>query len=343
MNAVFSMYSISTLQHRTRTAQHLPSDRIFAILAGWQWQELVYGAYGNEVSVVRIGTCSWKFPSWNGLVYDPDSPSRYLAQYARRFSTVEIDQWFWSLFGERSLSLPSRETVAEYLADTPDNFTFSIKVPNSITLTHFYRKSRSEPLTENPHFLSADLFERFLELIEPLGERTVALMFQFEYLNKRKMPNPVAFIEALDRFFSSLAARGYRWPLAVEPRNPQFLTSAYFNMLAHHSVSHVFTHGYYMPEAWKVGSAFGHLMRDRAVIRLLGRDRKGMESKTGKEWNMRVAPQDEELEQIADMIADLEERGFTTTVNVNNHYEGSAPGTIEALTPLLSSRSVTIS
>jgi hypothetical protein len=50
---------------------------------------------------LRIGTCSWKYDSWKGLVYDPDKkyrPDDYLADYARHFTTVEIDQWFWSLF-----------------------------------------------------------------------------------------------------------------------------------------------------------------------------------------------------------------------------------------------------
>ncbi len=291
--------------------------------------------------MIRVGTCSWKFPSWNGLVYDAESSSRYLAQYARRYSTVEIDQWFWSLFGMQSVSLPRRETVAEYLADTPDDFTFSIKVPNSLTLTHFYRKNRSEPLTGNPWFLSTDLFDRFLELIEPLGERTISLMFQFEYQNKRKMPDPPAFIEALDRFFTSISSRARQWPLAVEPRNPQFLTSTYFNMLATHGVSHAFTHGYYMPAASKVYSSFDHMLGEHTIIRLLGRDRKAIEEKTGKKWHSRVEPHDEDLERIADMIADLEERGFTTTVNVNNHYEGSAPRTIDTLTALLNTRSLT--
>ena len=50
---------------------------------------------------LRIGTCSWKYESWKGLVYEPDKryrPDDYLRGYARHFNTVEIDQWFWSLF-----------------------------------------------------------------------------------------------------------------------------------------------------------------------------------------------------------------------------------------------------
>ena len=53
---------------------------------------------------VRIGTCSWKYDSWKGLVYDPDRqyrPDDYLPDYAKHFTTVEIDQWFWSLFPTR--------------------------------------------------------------------------------------------------------------------------------------------------------------------------------------------------------------------------------------------------
>lgn len=50
---------------------------------------------------LRIGTCSWKFDSWKGLFYDADNnyrPDDYLADYSRHLDSVEIDQWFWSLF-----------------------------------------------------------------------------------------------------------------------------------------------------------------------------------------------------------------------------------------------------
>lgn len=46
---------------------------------------------------LNIGTCSWKYESWQGLMYDPDKryrPDDYLPDYARYFNTVEIDQWF---------------------------------------------------------------------------------------------------------------------------------------------------------------------------------------------------------------------------------------------------------
>ncbi len=91
---------------------------------------------------LRIGTCSWKYDSWKGLVYDRDkhySTDDYLADYARLFDTVEIDQWFWSLFPQGA-KLPDSQTVKFYAESVPDDFLFTIKVPNSITLTHYFAK-----------------------------------------------------------------------------------------------------------------------------------------------------------------------------------------------------------
>ena len=86
------------------------------------------------MSPVRVGTCSWKFESWAGLVYSAAKGIDYLAEYARHYDTVEIDQWFWSLFDE-SVVLPKPDVVQSYLASVPDDFLFTVKVPNSITLT----------------------------------------------------------------------------------------------------------------------------------------------------------------------------------------------------------------
>lgn len=285
-----------------------------------------------EVEMVRIGSCSWKFPSWNGLVYDSNSHARFLAQYAGHYETVEIDQWFWSLFGERSIAMPKIETVAEYLADTPDSFTFSIKAPNSITLTHYYSRGRQkEQLTPNPWFLDRDLFLRFLEAVQPLQERTVSVMLQFEYLNKRKIASPAEFIQRLDAFLSSLGPAAETWNIGVEPRNPQFLDDRYFRTLASHRAHHVFTHGYFMPAAYSVFAEYGHLLTDRTVIRLLGADRKSIEKECGKRWNERIRAKPDDLTHIAEMIYELQTRAIDTTVNVNNHYEGSAPLTIGVL------------
>ena len=104
--------------------------------------------------MLRIGTCSWKYNSWRGIIYPEQKPVNYLQEYARHYSTVEIDQWFWSLFDADKAALPSPFTVREYMESVPRDFKFTIKIPNSITLTHFYKKEKDEPWILTIHRLN---------------------------------------------------------------------------------------------------------------------------------------------------------------------------------------------
>jgi uncharacterized protein YecE (DUF72 family) len=92
-----------------------------------------------------------------------------------------------------------------------------------------------------------------------------------------------------------------------------------------------------MPSITDVYQEWGDLIaeHDVVVIRLLGPDRKGIEGRTGKRWNRIVAPRDDELSAIVDMTEELLARGLNVYLNVNNHYEGSAPLTIERIRALL--------
>lgn len=80
---------------------------------------------------LRVGTCSWKFPSWQGLVYPAAKGINYLESYAQRYNAVEIDRWFWSLFGEESIGLPQPVDVEAYRRAVPDDFVFTVKAPNA--------------------------------------------------------------------------------------------------------------------------------------------------------------------------------------------------------------------
>jgi uncharacterized protein YecE (DUF72 family) len=135
------------------------------------------------MSKLRIGTCSWKYPSWRGLVYSP-GVDNYLQEYSRKYSTVEVDQWFWSLFPGQKIQLPDPGDVRQYRDSVPDDFQFSVKIPNSITLTHAYSKGKSSPGPANPSFLSHELFSEFLGILQPMDGVLGPLIFQFEYLNR---------------------------------------------------------------------------------------------------------------------------------------------------------------
>jgi len=70
-------------------------------------------------------------------------------------------------------------------------------------------------------------------------------------------------------------------------------------------------------------------------VRLHGYERDEIEKKTNKIYNQIVEPKDEELPGIIEMIQDMRSRGVEVYLNVNNHYEGSAPLTIEKIRGLL--------
>jgi uncharacterized protein YecE (DUF72 family) len=284
---------------------------------------------------LRIGTCSWKFPSWHGLVYSAPKGINYLAEYAQRYDTVEVDQWFWSLFGSDTVKLPEPPDVAEYRDAVPDDFRFTVKAPNSITLTHFYKKAQSDPLEPNPHFLSPALCQSFLSLLDPLRDVLGPIMFQFEYLNRQKMGSLHEFQEAFEAFAGQIP-RSY--PYAVEIRNGKWLDGSYFEFLNRNGLSPVLLQGYWMPAIAGVYQKWRSLILEQqtVVIRLHGPDRKGIEKQTGKQWDRVVAPKDDELAAVVDVIRELLNRDVQVYLNVNNHYEGSAPLTIERIEELLS-------
>jgi uncharacterized protein YecE (DUF72 family) len=281
---------------------------------------------------LRIGTCSWKYESWQGSVYSRGKEINYLKEYSTHFSTVEIDQWFWSLFKGDTVVLPKAEVVKEYARSVPPGFTFSIKVPNSITLTHHYNKKKNAPLVPNPHFLSTELMEKFLQTLEPLGDHIGPVMFQFEYLNKNKMTSLGHFTEMFEVFLQGLPA-GYQY--CIEIRNPNYLKNEYFDFLAKHRLGPVFLQGYYMPPIFDLYEKFKDRLSDPVVLRLHGLDRPGIEERTKNVWDTIVDPRDEELLQLRNIVNDLRERRHQVFINVNNHYEGCAPRTIEKIKDLL--------
>jgi len=284
-----------------------------------------------KMSQLRIGTCSWKYDSWKGLVYSDSSKPNYLKEYSDKYNTVEIDQWFWSLFKGKKIALPRANVAAAYGASVPENFRFTIKMPNSITLTHFYDKDSEGNLIENPYFLSEDVFASTIHNLWGMKEKIAFLMFQFEYLNKQKMPSIGLFIDKLKSFMEKTDPQ-YRY--AIEIRNPNYLQKEFFQFLKETNITPVLLQGYYMPPIDETIDSWRDYFGGNLIIRLHGPDRSVIEGKTKGIWNKIVEPKDAELLRIMVKVKDLLERGIDIYLNVNNHYEGSAPLTIEKIRKL---------
>jgi uncharacterized protein YecE (DUF72 family) len=278
--------------------------------------------------LLRLGTCSWKYESWKGLVYEPGKayrPDDYLADYAKTFDSVEVDQWFWSLF-PGALRLPDPAAAKRYAKSVPDGFVFTVKAPNALTLTHFYAKQTPAHAAfankPNPYFLDRDTLGAFLEALSPLRSKLGPIMFQFEYLNKQKMASKEEFFEKFGAFIDK-APKGYDY--AVEVRNPNWYSPAFFDFLKGRGLGFVYLDGYYMPPLGQVFEKFGAETASFQVVRLHGGDRLEIEGETGEVWNRIVAPKPGGLAAAAKIVRANAKKRVLTYLNLNNHYEGSAP------------------
>ncbi len=71
---------------------------------------------------ILLGTSAFTANGWEGSFYPRGMQSRdFLSYYATQFGTVEVDSTFYGC--------PSASTVSNWSARTPDDFIFSVKVP----------------------------------------------------------------------------------------------------------------------------------------------------------------------------------------------------------------------
>lgn len=274
--------------------------------------------------MLRVGTCSWKYPSWEGLVYDRDSNASYLAQYARTYRTVEVDRWYWAL-GKDQVGLPDRSTVNSYDADTDSEFRFTIKAPNALTSPFAYRTA-SEP---NRWFLNVELFYRFLDSLSPLLAKTAVVMLQFPYLNRGSMARSEVLLDHLAAFAHALPDSVQ---VGIEIRNPHWVDHRWFEALKDLGLSPVLLSGYWMESFIDHVEDALSLGFETLTIRLHGDDRTKIEEQSGGNWSAIIRDKGDELTQLAGLLTG---RGEEIYLNVNNHYEGSAPLTIKRLHALL--------
>jgi len=75
----------------------------------------------SSVTAVQVGTSGWSYPSWKPGFYPAGMDSKeFLAYYAQRFSTVELNT--------TGYRLPAEEQFARWAEQTPPGFTFAPKL-----------------------------------------------------------------------------------------------------------------------------------------------------------------------------------------------------------------------
>ena len=184
---------------------------------------------------VHLGTSSWSFPGWRGIVYGDSTGEaqlarRGLAAYAAHpvLRAVGIDRSFYQ-------PLPQAD-FGRYAEQVPEDFRFLVKAP-ALIADAVLRGERGLPAGENPAFLDpAIAAERFvLPAMRGLGTRAGPLVFQLSPLPRASTAGEAAHavIDRIGRFLAALPAEvdGLAPVYAVELRNAELLTPRFVRML----------------------------------------------------------------------------------------------------------------
>ncbi len=278
-------------------------------------------------SGLRLGTSSWSFPGWAGLVYGGPAPAAVLSRdglraYARHplLTTVGVDSGFYAPL--------DADRLARWAAQVPVDFRFLVKAPAAVTQRH--QRGGDGRWRHNPEFLSPDIALR--QAVEPyrrgLGERAGVLLLQFPPQGGRTHPR--RFAEDLYRFLKRLPPG----PMyAVELRDAHLLTADFAAALHHGgAVPSLAAHPRLPPL-----SAQASLLQDAAqgplVLRWLLRRNRGYEEARERygPFHQLAEPDPDTRAAICALAAAALARGREVFVIVNNKAEGSSPLSIAAL------------
>jgi uncharacterized protein YecE (DUF72 family) len=290
---------------------------------------------------VYLGTSSWKYEGWRGLVYDEQryltrgkfSEAKFerecLAEYAATFPTVCVDAGYYQF--------PTEKYLAGLAAQVPGGFQFAFKATDEVTIKTFPNLPRFGQRAGRPNenFLNADLFRRlFLTPCEGYREKIGPIIFEFSTFHKGEYEHGRDFVAALDRFLGELP-RGWRY--AVELRNKTWLQPEYFAMLRSHNVAHVYNSWTRMPSVPEQLAMPESETADFTVSRLLLRPGRTYEAAV-KAFQPYKAIQDEYTElrhSVKEMIERLCRKARKGWVYINNRLEGCAVISIDAITEML--------
>lgn len=281
---------------------------------------------------VRLGTSSWFFPGWRGLVYDGVHPQatlsrKGLAAYAQipLLRTVSLDRTFYAPI--------SVVDYARYASQVPEHFSFVVKAP-AIVCDAVMRDEAGRGKVSNPHFLDAAIATRefVLPCLEGLKAKAGPLVFQVSPLPRSLVEDASLFIERLEAFFAALPRElGQLRPIyALELRNPELLTPRLMRMLSRAEVRYCVGLHDRMPEVERQEMALKALDGDAPgplVVRWnLHRGFRYQAAKQRYEPFDRLVDEDGETRRaLARMAATAFKAGRKVWITANNKAEGSAP------------------
>ena len=247
-----------------------------------------------------LGCSGWNYGDtpdrggWVGIFY-PDRNTKRLRYFSQFFDTVEMD----SIFYEKFYSHMTKGTFIGMVKATPENFQFSVKVPE--TITHRKRLDvRKGAITD---------FEIFLDKISPLkhSNKLGVILLQLP-------PSfTVGEFKNMEGFLDKLPS-GYHY--AVEFRHPSWKTEGPWDMLKHYNIAAAMTDSP-AKENLEFLSEVTVTTSDHSFIRFHGRNTKG------HYWYDYLYSK-EELKPWIGKVEEVKRQTKVLRAYFNNHYGGAA-------------------
>ena len=287
----------------------------------------------------RLGTSSWSYPGWKGLVWEGDHSDTQLskqglAAYAQHplLRTVSIDRSFY-----RPITASQYERYAEQV---PDDFRFVVKAPSLVT-DALVRSEDGRGRQPNPAFLGPNLARS--EFVEPalqgLGHKLGALVFQLSPLPLAQLDRMPQLLERLRALLCALPALAPLAPdgvIAVEVRDPEWLTPDFAAVLRESGATYCLGLHAKMPPLSEQLPLLRALWPGPLVCRW---NLNPLHGPYGYEDAERLyAPYDrlhhpdpQTRAALARVIAGTTRRGQNAFVAISNHAEGCAPLTVRGV------------
>lgn len=292
------------------------------------------GPAGEHVAIaerlpagLRLGTSSWSFPGWRGIVYgEGATPARLarsgLAAYARHplLRTVGLDRTYYAALRV--------EDYATYATQVPPGFRFLVKAPEALTVARYPTHERYGALrgTDNATFLDAAWAEDTLvgPACEGLGDALGVVLFQMPPQPAWALGGRERFAERLARFLGALPVGPV---YAVELRTEKLLGEAYDQALASAGAVHCFNVHPTMPDVALQAATVDPSRGPALVVRWMlgGEQRYEAARERYRPFDALVDEDPAARASIAELCADAVGRGRPAYCVINNKAEGSAP------------------
>lgn len=275
---------------------------------------------------LRLGTSSWSFPGWRGLVYETDASERVLARsglqaYASHplFSTVGVDKTYYR---------PAPRSEFERLAaQVGSDFRFLVKMWRGVV-----ERDRQTTSSTASAFLDARVAE--IECIRPaiegLGDKAGPLLFQFPPMRLATRRAQDDFLRGLASFLRSLP----KGPLyAVEVRSRTLVGAELGEILADSGAVPCLTVHPTMPDVETQSRELALEPSRPLVMRWMLRANHEYEEAKDlyAPFDRVVEPDDASRDALARLAKAALGAGLGAWIIVNNKAEGSSPLSVERL------------